>query len=157
MKTIPDRTKILCAGPGLGFYVPGVVLSRQLSRQGHVAGVDVFEGLFIKEKSDNIPRAKERFHQNFSFARMAQGLAKDPSPFLDADKLRVLFFGWDRDGITKFVLLSGFWIPVMELYVSERPDKAITVLLCHLDAANSTSWDLFPLTPAGFKHLWLCN
>jgi hypothetical protein len=152
-----NKTMVLCAGPGLGFYVPGLVLSRRLNEEGAPSGVAVFESLFVKEKSDNIPLAREKFHKDFSFARMAQKLAKDPSPFIDQEKLHELFAGWEREGVKNLILLSGFWIPVVNQYVRLQADPDITVILCHLDSANSTSWDLFDGKDDGYQHIWFCN
>jgi hypothetical protein len=51
--------------------------------------------------------------------------------------------------------LSGFWIPVIERYLQRR--GSIEIILCHLDAANSTSWDLFEGNGLKFRHVWFCN
>jgi hypothetical protein len=157
MRNDSSRTMILCAGPGLGFYVPGLILSNQLNKEGLSSGVAVFESLFVKEKSGNIALAREKFHKDFSFARMAQKMAKDPSPFIDGEKLRELFANWDREEVKTLILLSGFWIPVVNQYVRQRADSSTAVVLCHLDAANSTSWDLFGGEDYGYRHVWFCN
>lgn len=150
-----NNIAILCAGPGLGFYVPGLVMNRQLESEGLRSGVFVFESLLKKEKKDNILKAKEKFHADFSFALMGQNLTKDPSPFLDDAELNELFAAWTNGNYATFILLSGFWVPVMERYRALQP--LARVILCHLDAANSTSWQLFQSATAGYDHVWFCN
>jgi hypothetical protein len=149
--------QILCAGPGLGFYVPGLNLCRQLNKKGVSADVDVIEGLLLNEKQDNIAKAKKLFHKDFTFAKTAQLLAKDLSPFLDREKVNQLYFTWDKKRIKKFVLFSGFWLPIIEEYVGKRSYKSFTVVLCHVDSDYSTSWGLFPSPSPEFARLWVCN
>lgn len=157
MRNDSNKTMVLCAGPGLGFYVPGLIVSNQLNKEGFASDVAVFESLFVKEKNDNIPLTRQKFHKDFSFARMAQKLAKDPSPFIDQNKLHELFMDWDRKEVKNLILLSGFWIPVVDQYVRQQVAASIAVILCHLDSANSTSWDLFDKKDYGFRHEWFCN
>ncbi|THU32987.1 hypothetical protein FAM09_26450 [Niastella caeni] len=149
--------QILCAGPGLGFYVPGLKLCDQLRERGVSADVDVIEGLLLDEKQDNVAKAKKLFHENFTFAKTAQLVAKDLSPFLDRDKVSKLFSAWDKKDIRKFVLFSGFWLPIIDEYVDKGSYKSFTVVLCHVDCDYSTSWGLFPNVNSEYIQLWVCN
>ncbi|MBB5441243.1 hypothetical protein HDC92_004950 [Pedobacter sp. AK017] len=147
---------VLCAGPGLGFYVPGIVVHRQLKSAGLTSAVHVYEGLLMADKQQNIPKAKINFHRNFSFALMGQNLAKDPSPYLDELAVQHLLTQWQSENRTHFIVFSGFWIPVLNRYM-ELCASQLSIELCHIDAANSTSWGLFKTALPEFKHVWFNN
>ncbi len=153
-----QQVSILCAGPGLGFYVPGVVMNRQLGNYGQDSAVYVFEDFLRKDKKDNVAKAKINFHRNFSFALMGQQLAKDPSPYLDEARLGELLTAWQQQACRHFVVFSGFWIPVLEQYRQLLNGAELDIHLCHVDAANSTSWKLFETaTTTGYNHIWFNN
>jgi hypothetical protein len=145
---------ILCAGPGLGFYIPGVIMHRQLVNKGLDARVHVFENFLQQDKKNNVPKAKIKFHRNFPFALMGQNLAKDPSPYLDEALLEELLRTWKREDRRHFVIFSGFWIPVMEKYARRVDPSGLNIHLCHVDAANSTSWNLFNTDSPIYTHVW---
>lgn len=148
-----DKITILCAGPGLGFYVPGVVIQRQLAALGIPAETLVFETYLIDEKKANIKKTKENFHRNFSFALMGQKLAKDPSTSIDFSKADLLVEGWIKEGRDKFILLSGFWLPIINRFLALNPTEA-HIDLCHVDADYSSSWGLFDTSSEKYNEIW---
>lgn len=151
-----SSVSILCAGPGLGFYVPGVIVQKQLARRNIPAEVHVFESLLTEDKKGNLPRAKASFHRNFSFALMGQQMVKDPSPYLDEPATETLLRNWKTENRTHFIVFSGFWIPVLERYLALCPEKP-DIELCHVDSANSSSWSLFDTSASYYKHIWFNN
>lgn len=154
-KTSP--ISILCAGPGLGFYIPGILAQRQLNQAGLAAVVHVFEGFLVEHKKQNVPKAKINFHRNFSFALMGQNLAKDPSSHLDDYQVEKLLLLWQKEQRRHFIVFSGFWIPLLKRY-SERVDKSeLFIDLCHVDSAPSTSWSLFDTSSDEYNHIWFNN
>ncbi len=150
-------TTILCAGPGLGFYVPGIIMNRQLKKKHIPSVVHVFEAFLIEAKKANVRKTKAKFHENFSYALMAQNLAKDPTPYLDEDAIKNLLDTWEMEQRDAFVVFSGFWISVLQRFVSERNVSDISIDLCHVDADHSTSWKLFDTTPLLYHHVWFNN
>ncbi len=147
-------TTILCAGPGLGFYVPGILMQRKLQEGGIPAVTEVFEGYLQTDRRNNVAKAKQSFHRNFSFALMGQNLAKDPSPFLDRKAVSELIDTWRQQRRRHFLVFSGFWIPVLERYRLVCQEEELRISLCHVDAANSTSWSLFDTSASYFQHHW---
>lgn len=157
---IPKKqiTTILCAGPGLGFYVPGVIMERQLMNHGIPAFVHVFEYFLRDDKRANVPITKLKFHRNFSYALMGQNLAKDPSGYLNGQAIDELLLTWKNEGRKLFVVFSGFWIPILKRYKKECDHgNDVIINLCHIDADYSTSWKLFDTTGPEFESTWFNN
>jgi hypothetical protein len=157
MTDLINNVAILCAGPGLGFYIPGLVMNYQLNQKGLNSTCFVFESLLIKDKQQNAVKAKEKFHKSFSYALAGQSLAKDPSPYLDPNELISLFQKWESGNINQFILLSGFWVPVIEKYLYKVNTSKVSVICCHLDSADSTSWSLFKSIGFEHQHVWFLN
>lgn len=148
-----DKITILCAGPGLGFYVPGIVMQRQMKELGIQAETYVFEECLIDSKKANFRKTKENFHRNFSFALMGQKLAKDPSASINPAKMDTLINKWLEEGCNKFIVLSGFWLPVINQFLIYSGGDA-NVDLCHVDADYSSSWGLFDTSSDIYTEIW---
>jgi hypothetical protein len=132
-------------------------MSRNLNERGYPSEINVFEDLLHPDKYTNIEKTKEKFRNNFAFALMAQRLAKDPTPYLQSEYLVKRFSEWDRVKVKAFIVLSGFWIPVIDLYLATRVHSNTRTLLCHLDSAESTSWSLYSHKSTNYEHIWFCN
>lgn len=150
-------TTILCAGPGLGFYVPGIIVNRRLTSGGFESDVAVFEEFLVESKKNNVHKTKRSFHSNFAFALMAQKLAQDPSPYLDEKAVELLLLKWKTEKRSHFLVFSGFWIPILNQYISSVTNCKLVIHLCHLDAANSTSWSLYDTSASPYHHIWFNN
>ncbi len=148
-----DKVTILCAGPGLGFYVPGIIIQRQLNQSGIPAETYVFEEFLVDNKKANLKKTKENFHRNFSFALMGQKLAKDPSESISIPKMESLVRGWIHEGRDKFIVLSGFWLPIIHRFLALYEGKA-KIDLCHVDADYSSSWRLFDTSSEQYNEIW---
>src|SRR5262249_14834536 len=109
---------ILGGGPGLGFYVPGAILARQLCRKCPVE-LAVIESLLPADKQNIVVRSRQAFHQDFRVALMAQRVVKDISGDLDAKATHGLLEKWSREGRRSFIVFSGFWGPIMARYIRE--------------------------------------
>jgi hypothetical protein len=147
------KVTVLCAGPGLGFYVPGLLVQRQLKKAGIPCETEVFENFLIDEKKANVLKTKERFHKNFSFAIMGQNLAKDPSPYLNKFKTTLLLNQWKMEKRRHFIVFSGFWLTLLKQYVQEAHIRDLKIDLCHIDADYATSWKLHEINRPEFREV----
>lgn len=145
---------ILCSGASLGVYVPGLVTNKQLRNKGLNTEIVVLENLLFEEKKNNVHKSKLMFHQNFSFALMAQKLAKDITPSLDPILVKNLLEKWQKEERKDFIVFSGFWLPIIDKYLSQIEFKDIRIDLCHMDAAISTSWKLYDTSNPRFRNIW---
>ncbi|SEB06997.1 hypothetical protein SAMN05443550_109201 [Pedobacter hartonius] len=149
---------VLNAGPGMGFYVPGVIMARQLNEAGVPAKVHVFESFYKRDKKNIIPRMKSKFHKSFSFALMGQNIASDPGGALDEELVAALYKSWIQEKRQYFVVFSGFWIPVLNRFLEMTDSAYFRIDLCHLDADYSVSWKMhdcrFPSARTHWFHSW---
>ncbi len=152
-----DKITILCAGPGLGFYIPGLIVRRQLNEKGLLADVEVFENFIIEEKRKKIPDARLSFHRNFKFALMGQKVIRDITPSLDKIRVSNLLSTWKNEKRKHFIIFSGFWIPIIQQYVQDIDFNVISIVLCHVDSDYSSSWKLYKNKIDSYNHIWLCN
>ena len=152
-----ESVTILCSGASLGAYIPALVASRQLAKFGIDCEVIVLENIMLKNKRDNVSKTKFAFHRNFSLALMAQKMARDISPSIDAELKSALLKTWKDQECRRFMVFSGFWLPIVNQYLTETDRQDITIDLCHMDASVSTSWKMYDTTDEAFRHIWLFN
>lgn len=145
---------MLGGGPGLGFYVPGLILHKQLKARGIQSRMYAYENLIYEEKRDNFIKAKTSFHRNFKFALISQRLTRDVTEHVDQDLKRQLFDEWDNISLKYFVVFSGFWTAILDQYVAEENHGGIQIDLCHVDAAESSSWRLMQREMPCCRHVW---
>lgn len=145
---------ILNAGPGMGFYVPGIIMAKQLAANGIPAQVHVFESFYTGDKKNIIPRMKAKFHKNFSFALMGHNMATDPSTALDEELVTTLLQSWIEEKRKHFVVFSGFWLSILNRFLELTDHSDIKIDLCHLDADYSVSWKMFSCTAETASTHW---
>lgn len=152
-----SRVTLLGGGPGLGFYTPALMLRRQLERAGIEADVDVHERYLRPDKISGLLQIKKAFHSNFQVALTAQHMAKDISGNYDPERLETLLQSWRAEDRRYFVLLSGYWMPMIRAYVRCRGPEGMAVHLCHLDADQTPSWKLHSVAGKPFSEVWFLN
>nr|VFK63478.1 MAG: hypothetical protein BECKUNK1418G_GA0071005_10344 [Candidatus Kentron sp. UNK]VFK70826.1 MAG: hypothetical protein BECKUNK1418H_GA0071006_10405 [Candidatus Kentron sp. UNK] len=146
---------ILCSGASLGAYVPGLLLGHQLAARGFRTDVLVLENLLPVDKRDNVHKTKFAFHRNFALARIAQKMATDIVPSLDRIRVDSLLTAWRREGRRRFIVIYGFWMPIIERYRRQVDSSGhLRFDLCHMDAATSVSWNLYDTTDPYYRHIW---
>lgn len=148
---------VLGGGPGLGFYVPGLILHRQLQSRNIFSQMYAYENLIREGKRENFVKAKISFHRNFKYALISQKLTRDVTEHVDPVLLEELFKEWDSIDHKYFVVFSGFWTAILNTYIAARNPGAIHVDLCHVDAAESSSWRLMQSELSCSKHVWFFN
>ncbi len=144
-----DKVTILCSGFGLGFYIPGIMLRNQLANRNVCAEVDVFENYMEPDKKENIDTSRDAYHQNFARAIVASKIPMDIRKSIDHERVNELIHRWKAEGRERFVLLSGHWIYIMDMYreIAERP---LAVDLLYVDSAYAPSWKSFYKLNPGF-------
>ncbi|MEH2328375.1 MAG: hypothetical protein V7K37_04605 [Nostoc sp.] len=152
-----ETVTILCSGASLGAYIPALIASRQLSKRGIASDVVVLENILLENKRNNVPETKFAFHRNFSLALMAQKLVKDITPNLDFELTSNLLTTWKHQRRKRFMVFSGFWLPIANRYLQETDCQDIAIDLCHMDASASTSWKMYDATHSAFRHVWFFN
>lgn len=148
---------ILCSGASLGAYIPALIAHHQLSDRGIASEVVVLENILLEKKRNNVLETKFAFHRNFSFALMAQKLTKDITPSLDPNLVSHLLATWRQQKCRRFMIFSGFWLPIANQYLQETEGQDIAIDLCHMDASVSTSWKMYDTTHPAFRHVWFFN
>ncbi len=148
---------ILGGGPGLGFYVPGLIMHKQLIAKKYSSKIYAYENLIRADKRENFVKAKVSFHRSFKYALISQKLTKDVTEHLDPVSLYILFTEWDAIHQKRFVVFSGFWTAILDRYINENNNREFEVELCHVDAAESSSWKLIKTDKPWYKHVWFFN
>lgn len=154
---VQETVTILCSGASLGAYIPGLIASHQLRNRGFNTDIVVLENILFAEKRNNVTKTKFAFHRNFSLALMAQKLAKDITSSIDPVLAGDLLAIWKNEKRKRFMIFSGFWLPVAKQYLEEIDFQDISIDLCHIDASTSTSWKLYDTTHPAFRHVWFFN
>jgi hypothetical protein len=130
---------ILCSGVALGVYVPGLILRRDLRARGVPAEVFVLEELYPEDKRAALARSKVAFHQSFRMAVAGHRLARDITPLLDEGAVESQLDRWREQACRTFVVLSGFWLPLLDRYAATALTP-LAVELCHIDSIDSPSF-----------------
>ncbi|SHI58614.1 hypothetical protein SAMN02745163_00431 [Clostridium cavendishii DSM 21758] len=134
------KVAVLCSGVGLGVYVPGLIINRDLKKNDISSEVFVLENLIVEEKKDKIPINKDAYHKNFSVALVGLKISKDMMSSICNQKLENIIDYWFREKINYFIVVSGFWLPIIELYKQKYNELDIHCECIHIDSDFSASW-----------------
>lgn len=148
------KVGVLCSGVALGVYVPGLYVQKGLAEQNVSSEVYVIETILLNEKMESIPVNKKAYHANFRLAVMGQKMARDMMPSIDPKKYAALMQEWSRQDVRYFVVLSGFWLPLLHIYQETYPQLKIAFECLHLDSVPSPSWEKSGYTSA-MKSSWM--
>ena len=105
---------VLTSGVALGVHVPGLLLAQRMRERGAQVEIFVLERLLPDTKRATTAQMKYAFHRDFRVALAGQRLAVDPSAAVSDTKVRELAEHWDRHGLRRLVLFSGFWLSIIE-------------------------------------------
>ena len=150
-----NKITILCSGVALGVYIPGISLNYQLTKMGYKTEVVVLENLIKDDIKGKLGDTKKAFHDNFRLAQMGQKMARGIDPSLDQNKLEYLFSQWRYNGENHFVVLSGFWISILEKYKKLIKSDSCKIDIVHMDSVASPSWKSFAGTIKATRTLYL--
>lgn len=141
------KVAVLCSGVGLGVYVPGLIIDRGLKKNNIDSQVFVLENLIIDEKKDKIPINKDAYHKNFSVALVGLKISKDMMTSICSQKLEDIINYWIKEKISCFVVVSGFWLPIIDIYKKRYPELDIYCECIHIDSDMSASWKKVKIMP----------
>lgn len=152
------KAGILCSGVALGVYIPAIYVHHELKKRDNVfSEVFVLESLIFDDKRDKIKENKIAFHRNFSVARMGQRMAGDILPSIDPHKLAEVFETWVNKEIRHFIVISGFWVSVLEVFKSRYPSWNFTAECLHIDCVVSASWNKVNYSAPYYHSSWLVS
>ncbi|NEA33883.1 hypothetical protein [Streptomyces sp. SID13031] len=147
--------EILTSGVALGVHVPGLLLADRLKEQGGTANVSVLERLLPADTLATTARSRQAFHRNFRIALAGQKLARDASVSTEEAAVEALLDSWHGRVVSRFVVFSGFWLPLVERYVAQYGEVPVDV--CHVDSVQSPSFDKAGPTSLPVQHIWLAD
>jgi hypothetical protein len=131
--------EVLTSGVALGVHVPGLLLAARLRELGVPVEVSVLERLLPEAKVATIRKMKQAFHRDFRIALTGQRIAAKPTDSLSRTAVDELFASWHRRGASRFVVFSGYWLPLVTRY-RETADNSVHIDLCRVDSVDSPSF-----------------
>ncbi|HEX6472226.1 MAG TPA: hypothetical protein VF069_24255 [Streptosporangiaceae bacterium] len=146
---------ILTSGFGLGVHVPGLLLDRRLAELGVRSRVDVLERYWPPERRSGVAASKRAYQRDFRMARLGQRLFRSLDDAFDDAALDALTASWREEGVERFVVFSGFWLPVVDRYLAGTGAADIRVDTCHVDAIPSPSFARQAESMARHRTVWL--
>jgi len=131
---------ILCSGFGLGFYTPGLLVEAGFRRRGIPAEVLVFENVMDEDQRHKVDNSRRAYHQDFSVALMSQRIPQDIRKSMNEKQMEQLLHSWEAEGRRHFIVLSGHWIYLLDMYRERIGAEQLHVDLLYLDVSDSPSW-----------------
>ena len=151
------KITILGSGVALGVYIPALILNFQLRRLGLDTEVVLLEDLYDSDGLRSLETLRRSFHENFKLAKIAQRMTSSLRPHLDPGKVKALLCCWRREDRRDFVVWSGFWVPLLEEYRSQRAQGVVHADLCRIDATISPSFDGHQQPTPDDQEIWFWN
>lgn len=147
---------VLTSGVALGVHVPGLLLAQRMRELGADADVVVLERLLPDSKRATTAKMKFAFHRDFRVALAGQRLAVDPSTAIPEPSLRELAQRWRTRRVRRLVVLSGFWLPLVDQCAALSGHRP-AVDVCHVDSVPSPSFRAFGAIPPEVRQVWLAD
>jgi hypothetical protein len=149
---------VLTSAVGLGSYVAALLHQAVLRDAGHEVDTEVIEGWFTAAHRDRHLAHGSAFHRDFRLALAGRRMAGSVEGRLDRERIEALLAAWRKERRTRFLVWSGYWLPVLERYVADVPDARVELELCRIDAVESDSFRIHDrLTGVTSRELWLWN
>lgn len=131
---------ILTSGVALGVHVPGLLLQRRLAERGMPSEIYVLEGHWSEDTRDRLDRSRDAFQRDFRMAVTTQRLKRDHGELIDSASRESIYGLWNKAGIDRLVIFSGFWLPLAAEYVNDYANSDALIDTCHLDSVDSPSF-----------------
>ena len=148
--------EILTSGVALGVHVPGLLLADRLRERGIPATISVLERLLPARKLATTAAMKWAFHREFRFALAGQRVGANPANASAEQAVVELLDRWRSQRVRRFVVFSGFWLPILERHVADRDDE-VRIDVCHVDSVSSPSFDKAGPTSLEVRQVWLAD
>ncbi|MCI5192737.1 MAG: hypothetical protein D3915_06365 [Candidatus Electrothrix sp. AU1_5] len=128
-------------------------MNARLKKNGFATEVVVLETLYQPEKLLERKKTVIAFQENFKRAQVAQKLVKDIGNVLDDTLVIELLKKWKREARARFVVFSGFWVPIIEQYLkNESINNSLSIDLFHLESGGGASWRGHNITHPSCHH-----
>ncbi|MDN8587476.1 hypothetical protein Q0V21_01735 [Paenibacillus sp. 11B] len=150
----PSSVTLLASGNSLGAYIPAMHLHTYLQGRGVRTDVHVLENLYHDEIRRKIHATKKAFHADFSVALMGHKLAKPVDASLNEAEVQLLLDTWIRDGVCRFAVFTGFWLPILERYKT-MAQTPLDIQLIRLDACDTPSFKVHKSLYPDYNNVWL--
>jgi hypothetical protein len=147
---------ILTSGVALGVHVPGLLLAQRLRERGADAKIFVLERLLPDATRMTTARMKSALHRDFRVALAGQRLAMDPSTTVPELNIRELAEQWRKHDVQRLVVLSGFWLPVLERCAA-LSGHWLDADVCHIDSVHSPSFRAAVQVLSRTRQVWLAD
>lgn len=154
MSASPVAT-ILTSAVGLGIYIPALLVRERLRTLGHAADVEVLEEHYEPSRLQAHVAHRKAHHDNFALAQLANRMARDVQHCLTADRVQALLARWAGEQRSRFIVWSGFWLPLLERYRALVPQLRLDIDHCRIDADLSASFRIFPALRSAGTEIWL--
>ena len=154
MSAAPAAT-ILTSAVGLGVYIPALLIRQRLRSLGHSAAVEVLEELYLASRLRDHVAQRKAHHDSFALAQLANRMARDVQHCLDPARVERLLAQWAREERSRFIVWSGFWLPLLERYRALVPHLRLDIDHCRIDADVSASFRIFPALRSAGTEIWL--
>lgn len=156
--TINQTVSILCSGMGLGVYIPSLLIHQQLSQRGIKSEIFVIEEYFKEDNLEKLKKNKKAFHDSFKVAVMGHKIAKgDIINNLKDNNINDLINNWEKEGRSKFIMMSGHWYKILENYINQVGQDDIIIEAVRMDNGVTPSWKNFKNEKRYFNEIWLFN
>ncbi len=147
---------VLTSAVGLGSYVAALLHQAQLRDAGYQVDVEVIEGWFTDEHLARHQLHQQAFHRDFRLAQAGRRMAGSVEGRLDQERVEQLLARWRADGRARFLVWSGYWLPVLERYAVSMPETLLELDLCFADAVAGDSFRTHDAPARGVqRELWL--
>jgi len=157
--TVP-RVTVLGSGVALGVYIPALLVERQLARRGVAAETLIIESLYTPRGLEALERCRVAYQREFALALLAHRMTANITPNLDEQVVDALLERWRAEDRRRFVVWSGYWMPVLAQYRS-RARGPLSIDLCRIDARISVTFrayqDLCDAMAGEARDVWLWN
>ncbi|SMD15957.1 hypothetical protein [Kibdelosporangium aridum] len=140
--------EILTSGVALGVHVPGLLLADRLRERGADVHVSVLERMLPEETLATTTKMKWAFHRDFRVALVGQRVAREVA--IPRQAQEAMLDSWRSRDVRRFVVFSGFWLPILERYGATEVD------VCHVDSVVSPSFQKVK-TSLSPRAIWLAN
>ena len=131
---------ILTSGIGLGLYIPSLIMAGNLQKKGYSTEVHVFEDYITVENKSKIERSRMLFQKKFEAGILSQKILTDKQDITEQKKTAVLIDSWLKKRRKKFLVFSGSWVYLLNLYRREIIKEPLDARLLYLDYSMPLSW-----------------
>ncbi|WP_159881528.1 hypothetical protein [Paenibacillus puerhi] len=152
--TASETISLLCSGNSLGVYVPAIQLDYQLQQKGVTTEIHILESVYPGDVLARVPAIKQAFHKHFALAKKSAQLVRDIKDTLDPAKVSELLNQWRQEKRTRFIVFTGFWIPILEQYRKIMDPVKLDVDLLRMDAGDSASYQVYGERCDAFRNVW---